>query len=341
MKKWIQTALIVLLASMFVATSLGVANADEMKIKPKGDKKIKIAVMDLISSIEVAALFNKYHMAAAKARKWEAQVFDLNSNFSQSESIMENIVAAGYDGIIVHWTTPKFYEVQLKKALAKGIPVLTIACGELLPGIVGDFAISNVAAGALNGEYLATKLGRGGKVITYYIPDQLIHRQRLMGAKGAFETYGVSIAQELYISSGDLSQQCYEACRNAFLADTKKEIRGVWTPWEGFGIPAARAAMDTGRKDVIVVTVDDSPNTYTEFQKLPTLHATAATLGLATKIVDDMFGIFDKAFAGQPVQTRQFYGVPPYLVTRENLPPKGYFFSFCGYKGRPPDFQVK
>ena len=341
MKKWIQTALIVLLASMFVATSLGGTYGDEMKIKPKGDKKIKIAVMDLISSIEVAALFNKYHMAAAKERKWEAQVFDLKVNFTESGPTMENIIAAGYDGVIVHWTTPKFYEVQLKKALAKGIPVLTIACGELLPGIVGDFAISNVAAGALNGEYLATKLGRGGKVITYYIPDQLIHRQRLMGAKGAFETYGVSIAQELYISSGDLSQQCYEACRNAFLADTKKEIRGVWTPWEGFGIPAARAAMDTGRKDVIVVTVDDSPNTYTEFQKLPTLHATAATLGLATKIVDDMFGIFDKAFAGQPVQTRQFYGVPPYLVTRENLPPKGYFFSFCGYKGRPPDFQVK
>jgi ABC-type sugar transport system substrate-binding protein len=341
MKKRIQTALIVLLALMFVATSLGVANADEMKIQPKGNKKIKIAVMDLISSIEVAALFNSLHMASAKARKWEAQVFDLNSNFSQSESTMENIVTAGYDGVIVHWTTPKFYEVQLKKALGKGIPVLTIACGELLPGIVGDFAISNVAAGALNGEYLSYKVGRGGKVIAFYTPDQLIHRQRLNGAKGAFETYGVVLAQELYYSSGDPSQVCYESCKNALLADGKKEIRGIWTPWEGYGIPAARAAMDVGRKDIVVVTVDDSPNTYSEFRNLPTLHASAATLGLAKKIVDDMFSIFDKVFAGQPVPTRQFYGVPPYLVTRENLPPKGYYFSFCGYKGRPPDFQVK
>lgn len=341
MKKFFQTALIVLLALGFLATSFGMVYAEEMKINPKGNKMIKIAVMDLISSIEVAALFNKYHMAAAKDRKWEVKVFDLKANFSEAGPTMDNIIAAGYDGIIVHWTTPKFYEQQLKKAQQKGIPVLTIACGDLIPGIVGDFAISNVAAGALNSEYLATKIGRGGKVLAFYTPDQLIHRQRLNGAKAAFETYGVILARELFYSSGDPSQVCYESVKNALLADTKKEIKGIWTPWEGYGIPAARAAMDTGRKDIVVVTVDDSPNTYSEFQKLPTLHASAATLGLAKKIVDDMFGIFDKVFAGKPVPTREFYGVPPYLVSRENLPPKGYYFSFCGYKNRPPDFQVK
>jgi hypothetical protein len=87
--------------------------------------------------------------------------------------------------------------------------------------------------------------------------------------------------------------------------------------------------------------MDDSPNTYNEFRQLPTLHATSATLGLAKGIDQKMFEMFDNVFTGKRVETQKFYGTPPYLVTRENLPPKGYYFSFCGYEGRPPDFEVK
>jgi len=74
---------------------------------------------------------------------------------------------------------------------------------------------------------------------------------------------------------------------------------------------------------------------------LPPLQATAAVLGLSKQIDADMFNIFDKVFAGQSVPIHKYFGIPPYLVTKDNLPPKGYFFSYTGYKGRPPDFQVK
>jgi len=342
-RKKVRNVLIVFFGLALVSwTVVGVNAGEVMKIEPKGDKKIKIAIMDLIAGIEVASLFNKYHMASAKARGWDAQVFDLNLDLSKAQPTIENILTAGYDGIIVHWTTPKYFEVGLKTALKKGVPVLNIAGGEFIPGITGDFAMMNSAAGALNAEYLSTKLGPGAKVIVYYNPNLTLHRQRLGGAKGSFDAYKVKIARELFEpGSGDPSQTCYDAVKGALLADRKKEIKGIWTPWEGYGIAAARAAVDAGRKDVIVVTMDDSPNTYNEFRTWPTLHATAAVLGLAGKIDEDMYSVFDKVFAGKPVETQQFFGYPPYLVTRDNLPPKGYFFSFSGYEGRPPDFKVK
>lgn len=333
---------VVIFALAFVIVTLGVVNGAEiMKIEPKGKKKLNIAVVDWNAAIEVGAYCNKWHIKGAKERGWEAKIFDLKGNNAQAEPIMENIIGANFDGVIIHWTTPTSYEVQLKKAFQKGIPVITVAGGQMLPGIVGDFGMLPGTAGGLIAEYLSNKLKPGDKVLAYYIPDMVLHRVRYSAAKGVFDGYGIVIAQILYYTSGDPSQQCYESIKNALLADTKKEIKAIWTPWEGFGIPTARAAMDTGRKEIMVVTLDDSPNTYSEFRNWPTLYATAGTIGLLDKINGDIFKCFDKVFAGAPVETQKVYGYVPYIVARDDLPPKGYFFNYCGYKGRPPDFEVK
>jgi hypothetical protein len=60
-----------LVALIFLATTLGSAQAGVFQIKPKGNKKIKIGVLDLISSIEVAALANNWYRKHAKDRGWD------------------------------------------------------------------------------------------------------------------------------------------------------------------------------------------------------------------------------------------------------------------------------
>ena len=83
--------LMVILVLVYAVTCIGLANAEVLQIKPKGDKKIKIGVMDLISSIEVAALFNQRYQKWSKERGWDCQIFDLNFNFAQAGPVMENV----------------------------------------------------------------------------------------------------------------------------------------------------------------------------------------------------------------------------------------------------------
>jgi len=86
--KTINKGLVLSLTLMIVATSLGVANAGKvLQIKPKDNNKLKIGVIDLVSSIEVAALTNKLYIKEAKARGWDCHVYDLKPTFPTSNPV--------------------------------------------------------------------------------------------------------------------------------------------------------------------------------------------------------------------------------------------------------------
>ena len=339
-----KSILIFALAFMFLTMSGGLAIcADIMKIKPKGDKKIKIGVIDPNAAIEVAAVFNKLHKEAAEARGWDLEFYDLKDNIPQSIPYMENMIAAGYDGIIIHWSPLKPIEKQIKKALELGIPVITLAAqGSRMPGIVADCGIMVAVQAAMSSEFLASELQPGDKILTLIVPAIEMHQTRIAVAKGVFQAYKIGIAQELFFPlTGDPMQWAYDNIKNALLGDSKKEIKGLWTSWEGFSIQGARAAKDLGRKDFKVVAVDDSPNTYTQLRNLPAFIGTACMSCRGKEINGTIFETFDKVFKGDSVETQKSYVVAPYLITKDNLPPKGYFFSPDGYEGRAQDFPAK
>lgn len=339
--KRFRTALTVLVALMFVATALGSAQAGTFQIKPKGDKKIKIAVLDLISSIEVAALANNYYRKWAKERGWDLQVFDLNGDVSKAGAFMDNIITAGYDGIIVNWTDFKYFDQQVMKAYKAGIPVQGIACGNMAPGVISQGIAPEMGFAALSSLFLVSKLAEGDKIIAYHNPLVQTSLFRFNTAKVTFDSYRIKYVEMHAPASGDPYQNSYNGIKNALLADTKKEIKGIWTHWEGFGVSAARAAMDMGRTEIVVATCDDAPNTYTALREIPTLHATSGANWDAPGWTGRLFKNLDRIFAGEPVEEQEIWFSIPNLVTKKNVPPPGYYFSPCGYEGRPPDFKVK
>jgi len=320
--------------------SLNSAYAGTFQIAPKGNKKIKVAVMDLISSVAVAPYVNNWYKKHAAERKWELKIFDLHGDFANARPTMENIITAGYDAILVNWTDFKYYDDLIMKAYKMGIPVQGVACGNMKPGVVSHGAGTDIPTGGASAQYLCSRLKEGQKILAYHDPRLASSLDRFHAAKLAFDTYLIKVQELQFPGSGDPYQVCYENVKNALLADDRKEIKGIWTPYESFGISAARAANDMGRTDVIVVTGDDSPSTYSEFRNLPTLQATVGTLGFAPIWTAQLFKNLDKIFAGKPFADGEVWFMLPYLVTRENLPPKGYFFSYCGYRGKP-DFEVK
>ena len=338
-----QTALFIVLALIFVTTTVWSAGPEEFKIPPKGKKQIKIGSMDLNGSIELGAYFNKLHEESAKARGWQVMLVDLKDNDAEGPAAMENMISAGYDGIIIHFKSPRGIEKQIRKAFDKGIPVITMNCqAAQVPGVVLEVTPMDAASAATVAEFIASKLGPNDQVITVSIPMLDLHKVRLVVAHGVFQAYNRKVAQDLsYPLTGDPWQWAYDQTKNALLADTKKEIKGVWSAWEGFGVMAARAAHDLGRDDVIVATNDDSANTYAQIAKLPTMWGAVAFASMAKEINAPIFALLDKVFKGQQVPSNQLIQFPARLITKENLPPKGYYFNPCGgYKG-PPDFVVK
>lgn len=341
-----QMVLILMVTLTLAAFTVGTCFADgpAMKIAPKGKKKITIGVIDPNAGIEVAAQFNKKHSAEATKRGWEVRFVDLKDNIPQAAAQMENMISAGYDGIIVHWMPIRAIDKQIKMAFDKGIPVITMMCqASRTPGVLAEVGWMESAHGAMLAEYLGNRLQAGDKVMTVTIPMIEKHAIQLGGFKGAADVYKLNIVQNLQFQfSGDPIQWAYDQVTNTLLADQKKEIRGIYISTDSLGISAARAAHDRGRDDVIVVLSDDSAHVYKEIPKLPALQAVVA-MGINEKSLNELaFGLFGKVFKGESVPSQKWYPTLGSLMTRDKLPPPGYLYDACGgYKARKPDFAVK
>ncbi len=336
-----QRVLLVLIALVFAATTIFAA-PPMFKVAPKGKKKIRIGLIDLNAAIEISAKLNEVHSKNAKARGWQLEVYDLKDNAPEAGNILDNMVSAGYDAVIIPYLSPKAFDQQVKKAFDKGVVVITIAAmGASYPGIIADVGPMQGTTGAIVAEALAQKLSMGDKVVAMYIPALDNQVVKWLAAKGIFEGYHIPIARELlYPLTGDPFQWAYDQTKNVLLGDSKKEIKGIWDTFDGFATNAARAAHELGRDDLIVSTIDDTSASLAAMAKLPTLWAASGYAGMSKEISARIFELLDKIFKGEQVQSQKVIPFSPILVTKDNLPPKGYYVNQCGYKG-PPDYVVK
>ena len=336
-----QRVLLVLIALVFAATTIFAA-PPMFKVAPKGKKKIRIGLIDLNAAIEISAKLNEVHSKNAKARGWQLEVYDLKDNAPEAGNILDNMVSAGYDAVIIPYLSPKAFDQQVKKAFDKGVVVITIAAmGASYPGIIADVGPMQGTTGAIVAEALAQKLSMGDKVVAMYIPALDNQVVKWLAAKGIFEGYHIPIARELlYPLTGDPFQWAYDQTKNVLLGDSKKEIKGIWDTFDGFGTNAARAAHELGRDDLIVSTIDDTSASLAAMAKLPTLWAASGYACMSKEISARIFELLDKIFKGEQVQSQKVIPFSPILVTKDNLPPKGYYVNQCGYKG-PPDYVAK
>ena len=224
------------------------ADGPAMKIEPKGKKKITIGVMDPNAGIEVAAQFNKKHSAEAAKRGWDVRFVDLKDNIPQGARNMENMISAGYDGIILHWMPLRAVDKEIKMAFDKGIPVISLICqGARTPGVLAEIGWMEATHGAMLAEYLGNRLQAGDKIVTMTVPMLEKHAIQLGGFKGVADEYKLNIVQNLQFQfSGDPIQWAYDQVANTLVADQKKEIKGIYISTESLGVSAARAAHDRG-----------------------------------------------------------------------------------------------
>ncbi|HZR64098.1 MAG TPA: substrate-binding domain-containing protein [Terriglobales bacterium] len=195
-------------------------------------------------------------------------------------------------GVLVSVADPKAMKDSIDKAIAAGVPVITIDSDAPESKRLFFVGTNNYQAGMIGGKRLAQELKGKGNVVVYTMPSQPNLDERMRGYKAALESSpGIKITHIVDIK-GD-PRVAYDST-NQFLGNDKKEHIDAFVCLEALsGKEVASVlssynvkdktiiAMDTDadtlqwiQKGVIAATISQKPYTmaYVGLQMLDTLH---------------------------------------------------------------------
>jgi ribose transport system substrate-binding protein len=106
-------------------------------------------------------------------------------------------------GILVSVADPKLMGPEIDKAIAAGIPVITIDSDAPDSQRLFFIGINNLEAGRLGGQRVAAELNGKGNVVFFTMPGQPNLEERLKGYKDAFSNYSGIKIEEVFDMKGE------------------------------------------------------------------------------------------------------------------------------------------
>jgi len=193
-------------------------------------------------------------------------------------------------GILLAVTDPTLLKDSIDKAVAAGIPVITIDSDAPASKRLFFIGTNNYQAGFTGGQRLAQELKGKGNVVVFTMPDQSNLQDRLRGYKEALTKTDIKITRVVDIQGDpriafDTTTQIMGKERDkvdAFVcleAQSGKEVAGVLSSYHVTG--KVVMAMDTDpetldwiQKGVIAATIGQKPYTmaFVGLQMLDDLH---------------------------------------------------------------------
>lgn len=152
-----------------------------------------------------------YWQAAAAGLKQAASEYGVQANLRgpgyfdpQGEAqTFDEVLALKPSGILVSVADPGIMGPEIDKALAAGVPVITIDSDAPNSKRLYFIGTNNVQAGRLGGERVAAKLNGKGNVVFFTDPGQPNLEDRLTGYKNVFSKFpGIKIV-EVFDMKGD------------------------------------------------------------------------------------------------------------------------------------------
>jgi ribose transport system substrate-binding protein len=175
---------------------------------------------------------------------------------------LEQKVAEGPSGILVVGFDPSL-NPGIAKAIAKGIPVVTVDADLPTSQRMAFLGTGNRNAGIAGGNKLADAIGKPGKVLLLTITGQTNLTDRVDGYKSALEAKGYQVVQ---VANTDGDPTKAASAVTAALA-TNPDLAGVGCVEAGGGRGAATALREANKAgQVKVVSMDRDPETLTAIQ---------------------------------------------------------------------------
>ena len=181
-------------------------------------------------------------------------------------------------GILLAVTDPALLKDSIDKAVAAGIPVITIDSDAPASKRLFFISTNNYQAGFTGGQRLAQELKGKGNVVVFTLPDQSNLQERLRGYKEALApTPGIKITRVVDIQGDpriafDTTTQIIGKERDkvdAFVcleAQAGKEVAGVLSSYHMTGkvvmaMDTDQETLDLIQKGVIAATIGQKPYT--------------------------------------------------------------------------------
>jgi ribose transport system substrate-binding protein len=204
---------------------------------------------------------NEGLQAAAGLYKVRAEMRGPNSLDPKAEvDEFDAMIARKPAGILVSPADPKLMQPEIDKALAAGIPVITIDSDAPESQRLYFVGTNNLQAGRLGGQRLVQKLDGKGNVVFFTINGQLNIEERLKGYKDVLADHpGIKIV-DVVDTRGDSGAAMDKA--TGYLGRKGGDTVNAFVCLEASaGDGVAEALKRTSAKDKLVVAMDADPDT--------------------------------------------------------------------------------
>ncbi len=232
-------------------------------------------------------------------------------------------------GILISVADPALMKDDIDKAVAAGIPVITIDSDAPLSKRLFFIGTNNYQAGLIGGQRLAKELHDKGNVVVFTMPEQANLKERLHGYHDALDSHPQIKITDVVDIHGD-PRVAFDTT-SQMLGKQKDKVNAFVCLEAQAGKEVATVLSNAKVKDKVVIAMDVDPETLDWIQKgliaatISQKPYTMATFGL--RILDGLYhqkiGAMDKDWAND-----SFAPLPAYVDTGSSLIDKSNVEAF-------------
>jgi len=208
------------------------------------------------------------------------------------QQAFEQAVQSKATGILVSVADPALMKDDIDRAIAAGIPVITVDSDAPSSKRLFFIGTDNYHAGQIGGQRLVKELNGKGNVVVFTIPEQANLKERLRGYRDALEaTPGIKITRVVDMK-GD-SRVAFDTATE-ILGNDKKEHVDAFVCLEALsGKEVATVLSQHDVKDKIIIAMDTDDKTLEWIQKgviAATISQKPYTMSfVGLKVLDDLY----------------------------------------------------
>jgi len=208
------------------------------------------------------------------------------------QQAFEQAVQSKATGILVSVADPALMKDDIDRAIAAGIPVITVDSDAPSSKRLFFIGTDNYHAGQIGGQRLVKELNGKGNVVVFTIPEQANLKERLRGYRDALEaTPGIKITRVVDMK-GD-SRVAFDTATE-ILGNDKKEHVDAFVCLEALsGKEVATVLSQHEVKDKIIIAMDTDDKTLEWIQKgviAATISQKPYTMSfVGLKVLDDLY----------------------------------------------------
>src|SRR5258708_7110354 len=201
----------------------------------------------------------------------------------------QKVVAQKPTGILISPADPELMQPDIDRAIAEGIPVITIDSDARSSKRLLFIGTDNYKAGQMGGQVLAKQLRGKGNVVVFTMPAQSNLRERLRGYEDVLAAHPAIKIVEVVDIRGD-PRIAFDKTRDIIKSQPAKVDAFVCL--EAVACPEVADVLERNKADKVVVAMDVDPRTLEWIQK----GRISATIGqkpytmayYGLKVVDDL-----------------------------------------------------